>query len=128
MTNLSRRTFFKLSVAAGVMLAMPEAVAEAAGPLPAMGFEGGWLLCDGGSLPIAEYPELFAVIGRSYGSKDGKTFQVPDFTNEVKMKKLVAISPLPDGVNIFSYFIKAVPVDATFLVGTIMPARMPSDE
>jgi microcystin-dependent protein len=38
----------------------------------------GWLACNGQSLLRATYPELFAVIGTSYGSVDGTHFNVPD--------------------------------------------------
>jgi microcystin-dependent protein len=38
----------------------------------------GWLPCNGQSLLRATYPELFAVIGTSYGSVDGTHFNVPD--------------------------------------------------
>lgn len=40
----------------------------------------GWLLCDGREYPIAEYPDLFAVIGYTYGvSSSPSVFKVPDF-------------------------------------------------
>ena len=38
----------------------------------------GWLLCDGASYLRADYDELFAVIGTSYGSVDATHFNVPD--------------------------------------------------
>jgi microcystin-dependent protein len=38
----------------------------------------GWLLADGSSLLRATYPNLFAVIGVSYGSADGTHFTLPD--------------------------------------------------
>lgn len=34
---------------------------------------GGWIPCDGSILPIAAYPELFAVLGSRFGG-DGKEF------------------------------------------------------
>jgi len=37
-----------------------------------------WLPCDGASLVRADYPDLFAVIGTTYGSVDGTHFNVPD--------------------------------------------------
>lgn len=37
-----------------------------------------WLLCDGASLLRADYPDLFAVIGTTYGSVDGTHFNIPD--------------------------------------------------
>lgn len=38
----------------------------------------GWLLCDGKNYNTAEYPNLFQVIGYTYGGS-GSTFKVPDF-------------------------------------------------
>lgn len=43
----------------------------------------GWLLCDGSSKSRATYPGLFAVIGTTYGSNDGSTFNVPDCRGRV---------------------------------------------
>jgi len=41
----------------------------------------GWRLCDNSSLNVADYPELFALIGYTYGGS-GTTFKVPDFRGE----------------------------------------------
>ncbi len=39
----------------------------------------GWLACDGGEYSRSDYPELFIMIGGSFGSGDNiKTFNVPD--------------------------------------------------
>lgn len=38
----------------------------------------GWMLCDGRYLDKDAYPELFAVLGTLYGSKDDK-FRIPDY-------------------------------------------------
>lgn len=39
----------------------------------------GWLPCDGETYPVNQYPELFAVIGNTFGG-DGKTnFTLPNF-------------------------------------------------
>jgi microcystin-dependent protein len=38
-----------------------------------------WLVCDGSELSRADYPDLFQVIGTTYGSGDGSTtFNIPD--------------------------------------------------
>lgn len=42
-----------------------------------------WLICDGRSLPIEEYRDLFAVIGTSFGSDDEGYFNLPDFRGRV---------------------------------------------
>ena len=38
----------------------------------------GWLFCDGASISRSTYSALFAVIGTTYGTVDGNTFNVPD--------------------------------------------------
>jgi len=37
-----------------------------------------WLLCDGSSLLRVDYPDLFTVIGTTYGAVDGTHFNLPD--------------------------------------------------
>lgn len=37
-----------------------------------------WILCDGASLLRADYAELFAVIGTTFGAVDGAHFNIPD--------------------------------------------------
>lgn len=44
----------------------------------------GWLLCDGTSKTSAAYPDLFAVIGYTYGGSAG-TFYLPDMRGRVPM-------------------------------------------
>ena len=38
----------------------------------------GWLLCDGASYSTTDYPELFAVIGYTFGGSEGN-FNVPNY-------------------------------------------------
>jgi microcystin-dependent protein len=42
-----------------------------------------WLICDGRSLSRSNYPELFALIGTTYGNNDGSTFKIPDARGRV---------------------------------------------
>jgi len=44
----------------------------------------GWLLCDGTSKTSAAYPDLFAVIGYTYGGSAG-TFYLPDMRGRIPM-------------------------------------------
>lgn len=39
----------------------------------------GWAFCDGRTLSIAEYPNLFGVIGTLYGGNGTTDFNLPDF-------------------------------------------------
>lgn len=43
----------------------------------------GWLKCDGRSLSRTTYAALFAVIGTSFGSVDGNSFNLPDCRGRV---------------------------------------------
>lgn len=43
----------------------------------------GWLVCAGQSLVRAEYADLFAVIGTTFGSVSGSTFSLPDCRGRV---------------------------------------------
>jgi len=37
-----------------------------------------WIICDGSSLIRADFPDLFSVIGTTYGAVDGSHFNIPD--------------------------------------------------
>jgi len=39
---------------------------------------GGWALCDGTILPIADYSALFSILGTTYGGNGRTTFALPD--------------------------------------------------
>lgn len=43
----------------------------------------GTLLCDGASYLRTDYPQLFAIIGTTYGAADGTHFNVPDLRGRV---------------------------------------------
>ena len=38
----------------------------------------GWLLCNGANVSRTTYPELFALLGTTFGAGDGSTFGLPD--------------------------------------------------
>lgn len=42
----------------------------------------GWLVCNGRSLNISDYPELYDVIGEDFGGGEGQ-FNLPDYTSRV---------------------------------------------
>jgi len=42
-----------------------------------------WLLCDGASLLRSDYPDLFGVIGTTYGAADGTHFNIPDLRGRI---------------------------------------------
>lgn len=43
----------------------------------------GWMICDGRTLSNANYPELYEVIGTTFGSNDAFTFKLPDLRGRV---------------------------------------------
>jgi microcystin-dependent protein len=45
-------------------------------------FEG-WLLCDGGEIPIIQYPELYDLIGNTFGSSSSGNFRLPNAQGRV---------------------------------------------
>src|SRR5690606_26311907 len=48
----------------------------------------GWLLCDGSAVLRSEYPDLFAVVGTTYGAGDGSTtFNLPDLRQRFPLGK-----------------------------------------
>lgn len=81
-----------------VMVPQVAAAPAAAGFLPGMGMAwyaaappAGWLLCDGAAVLRATYPELFAVIGTTYGNGNGSTtFNLPDRRGRFGLGKAAA--------------------------------------
>lgn len=47
----------------------------------------GWLICDGSVLNVADYPDLYAVIGVNYGGIGGLVFNLPDLRNRAPVGK-----------------------------------------
>lgn len=52
----------------------------------------GWLLCDGSSFSTTSYPELFNVIGTTYGYDDDRNPKLPDLRGRVAVGKKDATS------------------------------------
>lgn len=50
---------------------------------PTLGVPVGWAEADGAVLPIANYPDLFAVIENYYGGDGVTTFALPNITGAV---------------------------------------------
>lgn len=55
-------------------------VAGTANPNP-----GNWLACDGSSVLRTDYPNLFAVVGTTYGAVDGTHFNIPDIQGRIPL-------------------------------------------
>lgn len=43
----------------------------------------GWLICAGQTLSRTDFPDLFAVVGTSFGAPSGSTFNLPDYRGRV---------------------------------------------
>jgi hypothetical protein len=43
----------------------------------------GWMLCEGQSLVVDQNPELFTVLGATYGGDGRRTFALPDMRNDM---------------------------------------------
>ncbi|WAS95660.1 phage tail protein [Nannocystis punicea] len=66
-------------VPVGALVAFAGALAPTDGDHVTRPLEGwGWMLCDGRSLSVAQYPELFSVLGYVYGGSAG-SFRIPDY-------------------------------------------------
>lgn len=59
---------------AGIIPPVPEGAEVAPGPIE----QTGWMPCDGRTLRVATYPELFICIGYTYGG-EGEFFAIPDY-------------------------------------------------
>lgn len=71
----------------------------------------GWLICGGQSLNRTTYAALFAVIGTTYGSADGSSFNLPDLRGRVtagrdfsvsgsNASRLTSATMTPDGATL----------------------------
>lgn len=45
----------------------------------------GWLLCDGSSLPLAQYQALYSLLGVTYGGDGVQNFKLPDLRSAIPM-------------------------------------------
>ena len=83
--NKVNQTTGELSQAAGSVVTAVYSDAPVGSIVPFGGttFPTGWLLCDGTEVLRADYPDLFAVIGTSFGTPSADTkFKLPDLRGE----------------------------------------------
>lgn len=80
----------------------------------------GWLVCDGAWISRADYADLFAVIGTTYGAGNGvTTFQLPDLRGRVP----VAQNPAGDGGLVVRTIGATAGADTKVLDVSEMPAH-----
>ena len=70
--------FTKIYETFGVDMATTGVIVPFAGGI----LPSGWLPCDGRSLLITDYPNLFGVIGNVWGSVDASHFNIPDLRGQ----------------------------------------------
>jgi hypothetical protein len=73
----------------------------------------GWALCDGKSLQVSDYPELFAVIGYQYGGSD-ESFLTPKLLERAIVDYHPTHSNIP-GIGLNNDFISRMGVDTANL-------------
>jgi len=83
--------------------------------------EDGWLLCDGRYVNTADYPELYAHLGTTYGSLVGSTFKLPPLVynltnNPQERMPFSTISSEPAYPNTFGHT-HTIAVNATSVGG-----------
>jgi rhizosphere induced protein len=68
-----------------VWAGIPEVASPPGGPLPAPQpyplEESGWMICDGRSLKVSNYPKLYWVLGNQYGG-DATAFNIPNLEGQ----------------------------------------------
>jgi len=79
--DAAMQIFDAFSVRQGVCRVIGEIITWSTSTSP----DPNWLICDGSSLLRANYPDLFAVIGSTYGSADGTHFNLPDLQGRVPL-------------------------------------------
>ena len=76
----------------------------------------GWIKCDGRSVSRVIYPQLFSIIGTSFGSVDGNSFNLPDCRGRV-------LGTLGQGPGLTNRTLGQNPGEETHIMTT---AEMPS--
>lgn len=77
--TLSRRRFFGILAAPAIIKASSLMLMPRAPWPPLIRTPDGLILCNGALVKITDYPELYAVMGDTYGSGTGGRFCLPDF-------------------------------------------------
>jgi microcystin-dependent protein len=74
-------TFDRFSFNDGICRVIGEIICYAGSTSP----DSRWLVCDGADLLRTAYPDLFAVVGITYGSTDSAHFSIPDLQSRVPL-------------------------------------------
>ncbi|WP_143305948.1 phage tail protein [Chitinophaga vietnamensis] len=74
-------TLMPATLPPGAVVAFAGKVADTVAPFESIIASYGWLICDGRSLKMADYPVLYQVIGTLYNAKDdpADSFRLPDY-------------------------------------------------
>lgn len=82
----------------------------------------GWLLCNGQTVAAATYPQLYAVIGSTYGG-DATNFKVPDLTN----KAIYGTASSPGTSTVYSLCARTTNVSTLSATGMLYIIKAVSD-
>jgi hypothetical protein len=82
---ITRRNFFGGLIATPAIVRLPSLMLMPRAPWPPVIRSPFGLACNGALLKVKDYPELFSVLGYTYGSGTGDRFCVPDIPNVPNM-------------------------------------------
>ena len=129
--SITRRRLFQGFAATIAAASVPISKAAAYLPEPVRRRVDGWLRLEGQAVSRADYPELYRVIGKTYG-EGGGTFSLPDLRGRF-VKPMGSAPPNVDGEtrpkNIELRYEIATDPDGTVPVGTMRATlhRLPDD-
>lgn len=82
----------------------------------------GWLKCDGSTLTISEYQDLYEVVGKTYGGDGSTTFGLPNLTTNTPLHRSPQIPLGKAGSGALSLEAPSAPI-----LHVITPSVPPSD-
>jgi microcystin-dependent protein len=83
----------------------------------------GWMACEGQLLAVADYPELFAAIGDSYGGDGVVNFALPNYRSGGSVKRIICVGLVPSQPVLQVSVPAAIhgPAPGHYKAGTILP-------
>lgn len=75
----------------------------------------GWLLCDGSEVLQTAFPQLYALIGTTYGTGSSGFFVLPQFNNRVPIGPLASTGLVTALAGTFAVDATTVSTDHTYL-------------
>jgi Phage Tail Collar Domain len=114
--KFDRRGFLTGLIVAPAIVRVSSLMAMPRAPWPPFVMDAdGRLVCNGALLRASDFPELFSVLGNSYGGSDGH-FRLPDLTS-CRSSPVELVGPT------FRYVINTAPSPLSGPTGTLMLSR-----